>query len=118
MPAGRMGGALEFFRCAVGLSSLLARHDDYWISAYLRLQHNLTVTKVRMLDMRQRELTMNAPTSGAPIDKYASNAKGHRWDKTSLRDANDSTAVLAASAQHFEGLRNCTRAEHAAAAVT
>ena len=45
-PLGRLLEARRFFTCAVGLDRRISRHDDFWISAYLKLVHNMSIVRV------------------------------------------------------------------------
>jgi hypothetical protein len=48
LPLRLLGDALAFFRCASGIDARIAQHDDFWISSFLQLSHNASVTKVSL----------------------------------------------------------------------
>ena len=92
---------------ATGYSPLLARHDDFWISAYLQMQHNATVHRVRVrAPGSARDLLVSSATFGL-LRRRHNRTRFDQQDTTSLRDTNDSGLVKAACARHFAHLRNC-----------
>lgn len=110
MPLALTTRALGFFRCAVGYSALLARHDDFWISSYLLFEHNVTISRLRGPLGRGKRVM---PVSSATVKATHSNWDSSRGrDTAALRFSNDSIAVLAASARHFYDLSSCTTRRH------
>ena len=57
MPLGAARGAPAFFRCAVASNFLISRHDDFWISAFLSLRHDLRTRQSRTRGARLLQCT-------------------------------------------------------------
>ena len=111
IPLSLASGARRFFHCATRLSKLLARHDDFWISSYLKFEHGTSVSRVRFHlqgpNQSSRDLAAAKPTL-----LHTKHSPGRLLpngvDPTALRDSVDLKAVQAACARHFHSLANCT----------
>ena len=99
IPLRLLGWAPQFFSCAVGYDRLIALHDDFWISAFLRLQHNLTVERAYP--------PAGENSTRVDFKRRRSKAKRTRDGQLALSSANETVAVRAACAEHFEDLRRC-----------
>ena len=99
IPLSSLGFAPHFFSCAVRYDRLISMHDDFWISAFLRLQHNLTVARAYP----------PAVENETRVDFKRRRGKAKRTidGQLALSSADETVAVRAACAEHFEDLRRC-----------
>ena len=99
IPLSLLGDVRGFFECVISYHELLAHHDDYWISAYLQMRHNVSVNLANVPES-ERDPRVYIKRRRTPAMKV-------RDMRLSLRDSKDLRAIHAACAEHFYQLRDC-----------
>ena len=110
LPVDLIRGAAAFFECAVGRDRLIARHDDFWISAFLKLRHNVSSLRLRGPadePVQDKRALRNATRRNVELRRAM--VRGVRMGLVASTDA---VRVAAACVKHYDYMRDvCAWAE-------
>ena len=112
IPLRQLQEVRSFFDCAVALETRISRHDDFWISAYLKLVHNMEIGQVpaphapdgRFVAVGTSYVKNITWGAGGRINRRARRKERLHDEKIALHLSSDWPDVLAACAAHWDEL--------------